>query len=278
MAAKVIYWLGEKRFVKISGNGTAYELTGSENAPVVVLIHGIGLNRHLWADYVPALSVAYRVLNYDLFGYGDSRHPEQELSLSLLADQLCELLDELKIESCAIVGFSLGGMINRRFAMDYPARCWALVVLCSPHERSAEAQQLVEDRLRQTQTGGSAATLKASLQRWFTKDFLATEVEIIDRVSGWVLAADPRIFSESRYILARGVRELLRPEPPLVLSTLVMTCELDSGSTPEMSFAIAAEIAGSKTAIVPDLQHLGMLEQPELFIEPIRAFLMSVRE
>ena len=77
-----------------TGNGTVYELSGPEEAPVVVPIHGLGLNRHIWQWGEPALPARYRVLRYDLFGHGD----------------------------CAIVGFSLGGMINRRFAQDHPDR------------------------------------------------------------------------------------------------------------------------------------------------------------
>ena len=37
-----------------SGDGTAYELSGPESAPVVVLIHGLGLNRQLWQWHEPA--------------------------------------------------------------------------------------------------------------------------------------------------------------------------------------------------------------------------------
>ncbi len=50
-----------------SGNGTVYELSGPEEAPVVVLIHGLGVNRQLWQWHEPALSARYRVLRYDLF-------------------------------------------------------------------------------------------------------------------------------------------------------------------------------------------------------------------
>ncbi|MGI9302971.1 MAG: alpha/beta fold hydrolase, partial [Gammaproteobacteria bacterium] len=103
-----------------STSGTAYALSGPETAPVVALIHGIGVNQHLWRDYRSALSERYRVLSYDLYGHGESMRPPAMLSLTLFAAQLRELLDELNIERCAAVGYSLGGMINRRFAMDYP--------------------------------------------------------------------------------------------------------------------------------------------------------------
>ena len=52
-----------------------------------------------------------------------------------------------------------------------------------------------------------------------------------------------------------------------------MTCEHDSGSTPAMSRAIAAEIVGAECVIVPGLQHLGLIERPEAFISEILSFL-----
>ena len=103
-----------------------------------------------------------------------------------------DLLSELDIERCAVVGFSLGGMINRRFAMGHPERTSALVILNSPHERTAEAQQLVEERVRDTAMGGPGATIDTSLKRWFTPQFLATDDPIIHKVQTWILGNDPQ--------------------------------------------------------------------------------------
>ena len=52
-----------------------------------------------------------------------------------------------------------------------------------------------------------------------------------------------------------------------------MTCENDSGSTPEMAQAISEEILGSEIVIVPELKHLGLLEEPEVFISSLQVFL-----
>ena len=77
-------------------------------------------------------------------------------------------------------------------------------------------------------------------------------------------------------MLANGVRELIAPTPPVVAPALVMTCENDSGSTPQMARDIAAEIKGAALLIVPRLQHLGLLEEPALFTDPITEFLDEV--
>ena len=94
-----------------------------------------------------ALNQNYTILNYDFYGQGESGPPKEMPSLSVYARQILDLMDELKIDKVSLVGFSIGGMINRRFALDYPERLNSIVILNSPHERSPEAQKAIEAEL-----------------------------------------------------------------------------------------------------------------------------------
>ncbi|MEM1299008.1 MAG: alpha/beta fold hydrolase [Pseudomonadota bacterium] len=260
-----------------SPDGTEYELTGPEEAPVIALIHGLGLTRATWDGMLPALASEYRVLTYDLVGHGQSALPRETPSLTVFSEQLVALMDHLEIPTVAAVGFSLGGMINRRLAMDHPTRVWALGILNSPHERGDEQQALVEQRAKDTTAGGAAATIEATLARWFTPGFIAAHPEAVNKVRQGVLANDPDAYAACRWVLAHGVRELIRPDPPITTPSLVTTCENDTGSTPAMSVAIASEIADATYEIVPDLQHMGLVERPDLFAAPLLAFLNGIR-
>lgn len=258
----------------LSVSGTAHDLTGPEGAPAVVLVHGLGLTRHsTWGAIAPVLADRFRVLNYDLPGHGGSALPEAQLGLTALGDHLIALMDALGIERAALVGFSLGGMINRRVAIDHPDRVSALAILNSPHERGAAQQNLVEARARDTAAGGPAATIDATLERWFTAGFRRDHPDKVAQVRELVLANDPLCYAAHRQVLAEGVTELIRPDPPIPHPALVMTCENDSGSTPAMSRAIAAEMPAAEVVIVPGLQHLGLIERPELFAGPLDGFL-----
>ena len=97
----------------LAPDGTNFMLTGPNTAPVVVLIHGLGLNKDCWQWMIPDLTDSYRVLSYDLYGHGGSNDPVTEPSLSLFSKQLRDLLDYCKTQKAVIIGFSLGGMIAR---------------------------------------------------------------------------------------------------------------------------------------------------------------------
>lgn len=256
----------------IAPDGTYYELHGPERAPLIVLIHGLGLCCDLWAPHLKAFSQNYRVLNYDLYGHGKSARPSQKASLSVYAKQLSDLMDVLKIEKAVIVGFSIGGMINRRFALDYPDKLSALVILNSPHNRGDELQAQVEARAKTVRDQGAMSTMESALKRWFTPVYLESG-DGAGKVMAWRKLVDPESYAQAAWVLANGVRELIAPSTPIKAKTLVMTCENDTGSTPKMSHDIANEIAGSQTIIIPELQHLGLMEAPDAFTNPILEFL-----
>lgn len=236
------------------------------------LIHGLGLSRELWVDYLPELSKRYRVLNYDLYGHGNSAPPSKTASLAVYSNQLSDLLDYLRITKASVIGFSIGGMINRRFAMDHGEKLRDLVILNSPHDRGLEAQEQVEARAASVRDQGAFSTFDAALKRWFTSDYLSNG-DGPKKVREWREKVDPESYAQAAWVLANGVRELIQPEDPIKTRTLVMTCENDSGSTPKMSEDIAAEIAGAELSIVPRLQHLGLMEDPQAFLNPILKFL-----
>jgi len=235
---------------KHAPDGTAYEVIGNADHPALVLIHGLGLCRHIFDDFIEAWSKDYQLITYDLYGHGESAPPPATASLKVYSNQIAHLLDHLNIQTASLIGFSIGGMINRRFAFDHSDRLQNLVILNSPHDRGDEAQLAVEERAAKVREQGPTATLDAALKRWFTPAYLKSGNGVA-KVRSW------------------------RNRPPITKPTLVMTCENDTGSTPKMSRDIAGEIADSETIIVDHLQHLGLMERPDLFINPVLTFLNS---
>lgn len=257
----------------VAPDGTVYEATGPEVAPVVVLVHGLGLNRHMWQWQRPALSERYCVVTYDLFGFGESPNPPETPSLCLFARQARGVLDAIGAKRSAFFGFSLGGMIVRRFAQDAPDRVTALAILHSPHQRSRDAQAAILKRVHQARESGPSATVEAALERWFTPACQTARPDLMETVRRWVLANDPSVYHTIYRVLAEGVEEIVAPDPPIRVPTLVLTGDEDYGNGPEMTAAIAAEIEGAETVILPGLRHMALAEAPEAVNRPLVAFL-----
>ena len=257
----------------ITPDGTNFELTGPADAPVVVLIHGLGLNKECWQWTTPALVGAYRVLSYDIYGHGESLRPPETPNLSLFSNQLNRLLDHCGVERATITGFSLGGMISRRFAQDFPQRAHALVILHSPHKRSEAAQSAILKRVDQAQELGPQSTVEAALDRWFTEKFRLKNPKKIQTIRLWVQANDKLIYHKIYRVLATGIDEIVAPTPAIACPTLVITGNEDYGNGPEMAHSIAAEILGAKTIILSNLRHMALAEKPGAVNRPIRQFL-----
>jgi len=102
-----------------------YELSGSGGW--IVLIHGFSDNLNMWYNQAPEFSKRYRVLTYDVRGFGRTEAGKQPYSMSLFADDLYELLRALQIESACVLGYSMGGRIALEFALKHPEMTEGLI-------------------------------------------------------------------------------------------------------------------------------------------------------
>ena len=255
----------------MSAGETAWEQHGS--GPAVVMIHGFGLNRAMWQWQLPALTPHFSVLTYDLLGHGESAPPSGTPDLAMFSRQLLGLMDRCGIERAAVVGFSLGGMIARRAALDRADRLSALAILNSPHDRSPAEREAVRARVRQTQEHGPSANVEPALERWFTPAFRAKAPEAIALVRAWITSNDPAVYPQIYRVLAEGDAELAKGLERIACPTLVMTGSDDPGNTPAMARAMAGLIPGARLAILPGLRHMALAESPAAVNAPLYAFL-----
>lgn len=123
----------EGDFVRLDEGVVHYELVGPEDAPVVVLVHGLTTPYFVWDETVQVLQVAgYRVLRYDLYGRGFSDRPKTRYDLMLYERQLLGLLDVLSLKAPVhLVGLSMGGAITAHVSSRHPDR-FEKVALLAP--------------------------------------------------------------------------------------------------------------------------------------------------
>lgn len=100
------------------------------DGPPVVLLHGFACGKRMWLHQIRALKQRFRVIAYDQRGHGRTDAPTaaQRYSASLLARDLVGVLDALKIERAALVGFSLGGGPALALAAGKPERVSHLIL------------------------------------------------------------------------------------------------------------------------------------------------------
>ncbi len=95
-----------------------YELEGE--GEILFFIHGWGVNLRIWRQQTKYFSQFYKVLSVDLPGHGKSGW--RKISLKDMAQDLNELLEELKIQMLSVVGSSLGGLMALRLFEAVPQK------------------------------------------------------------------------------------------------------------------------------------------------------------
>jgi pimeloyl-ACP methyl ester carboxylesterase len=115
---------------KIQVGDLAIAVSDAGDGPPVLLLHGLGCGKRMWTHQIRALKGRFRVVAYDQRGHGLTDAPTVATSYSAahLARDLVGVLDALKIERAAIVGFSLGGGPALALAASKPERVSHLVL------------------------------------------------------------------------------------------------------------------------------------------------------
>jgi epoxide hydrolase 4 len=117
-------------------NGVRLHYVEAGSGRLVVLLHGFPEFWYSWRQQIPALAAAgYRVMAPDLRGYNLSDKPRriESYRVSMLVQDVVELIRQAKQGSAIVVGHDWGGVIAWRLAMDHPELVARLAILNSPH-------------------------------------------------------------------------------------------------------------------------------------------------
>lgn len=241
--------------------------------PAVVLAHAIGCDHRMWDALVPRLAKRWRAVAFDARGHGASPVVPGPCTLEDLADDAAALLDRLGIARAHWVGLSMGGMVGQAFALRYPARLDRLVIANSTSGYGPGGRTMWDSRMRLVREGGLAAIREMVAQRYFSDEFRvrhAAEVrQVMDRfmqtpAEGYLACCE-----------AIAALDYVEALPRIRARTLVIAGELDVGTPPAMSEAIAARIPGARLEVIPGAAHLSSAEKPEAFARLVEEFLSA---
>jgi pimeloyl-ACP methyl ester carboxylesterase len=239
----------ESGMAPVNGIRMYYAVYG-EGSPVLLIHGGLG-NADIWGFQVPALATDHKVIVADSRGHGRSTRSSQPISYALMADDYLALLDYLKIDKVAVVGWSDGGIIGLDIAIRHPERLSRLFSFAANF--TPEGGQDV----------ANSPTFNAYVAR-ARKDYLAlspTPGEFDD----FVKQCSKMWASEPRYS-QKQLRAITVP-------TTIFDGDHDEAIKPEHTRELAKLIPGAKLVIMKDASHFALWQKPKEFNATVRKFL-----
>lgn len=153
----------------------------------IVLIHGYPLSSASWEKQVPVLlDAGYRVIAYDRRGFGKSSQPTTGYNYDTFAEDLHQLITQLKLKDVVLVGFSMGGGEVARYIGKHGSKNVSKAVIIGgvpPYLiKAADNAEGVEGSVFEG-IKKAVATDRYSFFTKFFMDFYNTDVHLGKRVS-----------------------------------------------------------------------------------------------
>lgn len=244
------------------------EVSGRDDAPVLMLSNSLGTDLHMWDDQAKAFAEHFRLVRYDHGGHGRSIGPQEPYTMEMLGKHVVAILDDLKIRKANWCGLSMGGMIGMWLGANASDR-FDKLVLSNTGAYYADKTPW-NDRMNFVEQNGLRAMAGPNMERWFTKDFREREPETMKRMTEMLVATPVHAYLGcSAAVRDMDHRPLL---PKISLPTLVIAGKQDPATTPAMAEDLVRNIPGSKLATV-DAAHISNVEQPKVYAEIVLNFL-----
>jgi pimeloyl-ACP methyl ester carboxylesterase len=246
-------------FVPVPGGNLFYEEQGA--GPAVILIHGGMLDHRMWNPQVEVLAEDYRVIRYDVACHGQSSKPEADWRNF---EHLEALMDALEVESASLVGLSLGGRIAIDFAIAFPERVRALVLVGPGMSgfpfTGRDWSGSLGERFRARSAGDAERIADLFMRSW-----LAGPHRTPSQV-------DPAVWARVREMAVPNALDMAEGselEPTAVgrlgeirAPVLIIEGELDCEDIHLIADLIERRIAGTRRVVIPGVAHMPTLERP----------------
>ncbi len=248
----------------------------------LVLLHGFTGSARSWDAVADAWAERFRVLAVELIGHGRSDAPAnaRRYGMERAAGDLAALLDALGIAGTHLVGYSLGGRVSLRFAIQHPDRVASLVLesasagIDDDAERAARRarDEVLADRLERD-------GIERFVDLWEREPLFATQRALPASVRAALratrLAQRPHGLANSLRGMGAGTAEplwdrLARVRAPV----LVVTGALDVRYC-EIAARLAAALPRGRHAVVAGAGHAPHLEHPTILARLVLEFLTS---
>ena len=265
--------LRETGTADVNGAQLSYEISG-EGEPLVLVHAGIA-DRRMWDGQVEAFAERYRVIRYDMRGFGETATVEGTFSHP---EDLRGLLDSLGIGRAHLVGCSMGGGAALDFALGYPDRVGALVLVGSAvggFEADFDPPEQWEELVAADEAGDLGRVSELEVEIWAVGPGRRPE-----SVDGSVrdLVYEMNLIALQNE--ASGMGEELTPDPPAAerlsevrAPALVVVGDADQPYTLAAADLLAKGLPNARKVVMAGTAHLPNMERPEEFNRIVLDFL-----
>lgn len=249
-----------------------YELTGA--GPVVVFINGLTMDLNGWLLQVEPFGRRYTVLRYDCRGQGLSDKPDTPYSQEMHAEDLKNLLKKLDIPKAHIIGLSNGGMIAQHFALLYPEKIGALVLVDTCSQVDMLLELAIKSWIRAAEEGGSSLRYDVALPFLFSETFTKNNIDKILSMRELNIQTNPAATfinlakASMKHDLSKRISDIVSP-------TLIISGEEDILIPPRYSRMLRDSIKNSSLVIFKNCGHVPPIEIPEQFNSTVMNYLLQ---
>ncbi len=240
----------------------------------IVLVHGFGEDSGIWENIIPSLKENYHLIVPDLPGIGQQADMRTEgISMESAAEYIKSILDKEKVDTCIMIGHSMGGYITLAFAEKYPEQLKKLGLFHSTaYADNDEKKEARKKNIEFITKNGAAKFIETSVPKLFAPETAANQPELIRQVVN-------RYRQLPAEALANYTKAMMvRPDRTHVLSTFKRPILFIMG---EHDTAIPLE-QGLKQCRIPEFSyiyiathsgHLGMLEETKFCVNAVNEFI-----
>jgi len=252
-----------------------YEIIG-RGIPLL-FIHGYPLSRMMWAPQLNVLSNQARLITIDLRGHGDSFPFEGIYSMDILANDCKRLLDDLQIKSPVVVcGLSMGGYVTMALYRNYPELFKGMIFTSTrPGPDSIEGKTNRDTAIKNVYQLGAGFIADTMLQKMFSPVTLSTNPLLVKTIHN--MMANTSVLGIVGAL--QGMRERIDSTPLLTqISCPVLIIHGTDDQLIPLNEAelMANQIPNSILLKITAAGHLPNLEQPGIFNDAVRDFLIAL--
>jgi pimeloyl-ACP methyl ester carboxylesterase len=259
------------------GDGKLYYEEGGAG-DTLVLVHAGFVDSRMWDDQWDAFTRRYRVIRFDMRGYGKSDPAQGPVSRR---HDLYRLLQELNVERATLLGCSMGGAAIIDLALEHPEMVSALIVVSTPpggFEFQGEPPPNLVEMMKAAQQGDVERTSELQIRLWVDGPF--RQPEQVNQIVRQRAAEMNRIPVTHDTFVKADLQPLNPLDPPAAtrlneirVPTLVVAGALDDPEILRATEVMAGAIKGAKKVIIPDTAHLPNMEKPDEFNKAVLGFL-----